>query len=350
MKVSGNMKFSIGFVTCGALFLSFRIPQRASGQPAQVGPVAQVQGAGNILHLITDLEKNLAFYHDTLGLVINRAPRGPADHPTAYIKLLPIIGPMYLASPDAMYRSAEVALANNQVHLEQEDFKDVGTKNIRRKLSDPGATLMTLTVRDLDDQVAKLVAAHADIVTPGGKPMTVKTANGPQRQLVVKDPDGYFILLAQAYDADKASPPGPGSPNVTDLKLTITVEDLDATVHFYRDDFGFNPKDPTPFGTGLDVAGLKGVQYRTSESVIPGTQMHFDFVEFKGVPQQKMYHPSIHDVGATLLRLGIPDLNVLTQNLRNAGIPIVSTTGEPVGNFVIARAPDDLFIQFFKIR
>ena len=223
-----------------------------------MGPLAQVQGAGNVLHLIGDLEKNLAFYHDTLGLVINRPPRGPADNPTAYIKLLPIIGPMYLASPDAMYRSAEVALATKEVHLEQEDFKDVGTKNIRRKLTDPGATLMSLTVRDLDAQVAKLVAAHADIVTPGGKPMTVKTANGPQRQLVVKDPDGYFILLAQASDAEKATPPGPGSPNVTDMKMTLTVEDMDASLHFYRDQLGFQPKDPTPFRNGYGCGGLKG--------------------------------------------------------------------------------------------
>ncbi len=347
------MKLRARFVSWGILaagfVLSFGAPQKASGQPAQVGPLAQVQGAGNVLHLIGDLEKNLAFYHDTLGLVINRPPRGPADNPTAYIKLLPIIGPMYLASPDAMYRSAEVALATKEVHLEQEDFKDVGTKNIRRKLTDPGATLMTLTVRDLDAQVAKLVAAHADIVTPGGKPMTVKTANGPQRQLVVKDPDGYFILLAQASDAEKASSPGPGSPNITNMQMALTVEDMDATMHFYRDQLGFQPKAPTPFGTGLDVAGLKGVQYRTSESVVPGTQMHLDLVEFKGVPQ-KMYHPTVHDVGATLVRLGVPDVNVLTQNLRNAGIPVISTTGQPTGMFIMALAPDDLYIQFFKTR
>jgi catechol 2,3-dioxygenase-like lactoylglutathione lyase family enzyme len=348
MKLGARL-LSYGIAGAG-LLLSIGNPRTASAQPAQVGPVAQVQGAGNVLHLIGDLEKNLAFYRDTLGLTMNRGPRGPADNPTAYIKLLPIIGPMYLASPDAMYRSAEVALATKEVHLEQEDFKDVGTKNIRRKLTDPGATLMTLTVRDLDAQVAKLVAAHADIVTPGGKPMTVKTASGSQRQLVVKDPDGYFILLAQASDADKASAPGPGSPNVTDMKMTLTVEDLDATMHFYRDQLGFQPKEPTAFGTGsLDVAGLKGVQYRTSESVVPGTEMHLDFVEFKGVAQ-KMYHPSIHDVGATLLRLGVPDVNVLTQNLRNAGIPIVSTTGQPTGMFIMAQAPDDLFIQFYKTR
>jgi catechol 2,3-dioxygenase-like lactoylglutathione lyase family enzyme len=348
MKFSARRLHS-GIVAAGVL-LSAGHPQKASAQPAQVGPVAQVQGAGNVLHLIGDLEKNLAFYHDTLGLVVNRAPRGPADNPTAYIKLLPIIGPMYLASDNALYRSAEVALATKETHLEQEDFKDVGTKNIRRRLTDPGATLMTLTVRDLDAQVAKLVAAHADIVTPGAKPMNVKTAGGMQRQIVVKDPDGYFLLLAQAGEEEKASPPGPGSPNVTDMKMTLTVEDLDYTLHFYRDQLGFQPGAPTAFGTGaLDVAGLKGVQYRICQSVIPGTQMHLDFVEFKGVAQ-KMYHPAIHDVGATLFRLGVPDVAVLTQNLRNAGVPVVSTTGQPTGMFIMAQAPDDTFIQFFKAR
>jgi catechol 2,3-dioxygenase-like lactoylglutathione lyase family enzyme len=132
--------------------------------------------------------------------------------------------------------------------------------------------------------------------------------------------------------------------------MTLTVEDLNYTLHFYRDQLGFQPGAPTNFGSGgLDVAGLKGAQYRTTESVIPGTQMHLDFVEFKGV-QQKMYHPTIHDVGATLFRLGVPDVNVLTQNLRNAGIPVVSTTGQPTGMFIMAQAPDDTFIQFYKTR
>jgi len=55
-------------------------------------------------------------------------------------------------------------------------------------------------------------------------------------------------------------------------------------------------------------------------------------------------------VGATLFRLGVPDVNVLTQNLRNAGIPVLSTTGQPTGMFIMAQAPDDTFIQFYKTR
>ena len=356
------MKVGAKSAGCGALalglFIHFYTAPNALGQAAQTGLVAQVQGVGNVLHVISNLEKSLTFYHDVLGLNINRAPRGPADNPTAYIQALPIIPPMYLLAPNAQYRSAEMALAAKDTRLEMEDFKEgIGAKTVNRKLTDPGALLMSLTVRDLDPVVAKLVASAGEIVTPGRKPMTVKTTNGPQRQFVVKDTDGYYILLAQASEAEKAAPPAPsgpapqgqgsGSPNVVILKLTLTVEDLEATLHFYRDELGFQPQPPTPFGTGLDVAGLRGVEFRKSESIVPGTQLHLDFVEFRGV-SQKMPHPNIHDVGATILRLGVPDLNVLTQNLRNAGIPIISTTGQPTGNLLIARGPDDLYYQFFK--
>lgn len=77
-----------------------------------MGPVGTFTGVGNILHMISDLKRAMAFYNTTLGFKIQRMPRGPAEDPYAYIKLLPIIEPMYLMADDAEYRSAEISLSS----------------------------------------------------------------------------------------------------------------------------------------------------------------------------------------------------------------------------------------------
>src|SRR5713226_5116738 len=103
---------------------------RGSAQIAHSGPVATVTGVGNVLHIISDLNKELAFYRDTLGFKVQRQPRGPANDPTAYIPLLPVIAPMYLMAENAQYRSAEIFLATPATRLEMEDFKGQGPRAV----------------------------------------------------------------------------------------------------------------------------------------------------------------------------------------------------------------------------
>jgi hypothetical protein len=86
---------------------------------------------------------------------------------------------------------------------------------------------------------------------------------------------------------------------------------------------------------------------RRSTTIVPGTEFELAFVEFSGV-ERRVAHPAIHEPGATILRLGVADLNALVKNLRATGVPIVSTTGEPTGRLLMARATDHLYIQFFS--
>jgi hypothetical protein len=92
--------------------------------------------------------------------------------------------------------------------------------------------------------------------------------------------------------------------------------------------------------------GLKGAKMRKSATTVPGTSFEIQFIEFSGV-ERKAVHPAIHDPGATILRLRVKDMPLLVKNLRAAGVPIVSTTGEPTGQLLIARVPDNLYVQFF---
>lgn len=330
-----------------AALLGSMVGSTGSAQIAHSGPVATVSGVGNVLHIIGDLNKELAFYRDTLGFKVQRQPRGPANDPTAYIKLLPIIGPMYLMADDAEYRSAEMFLATPATRLEMEDFKGQAPKAVHPRLVDPGATVLMLWVKDVDAVLKSVTGAGAEIVTVGKKPVTMKAEGGSQKVLFVKDPDGFLLEFIQP-DPLPASAASAGQ-NAFATGLGVSVNDLDDTANFYKDKLGFEVKEAADFVTDapfLNAAGLKGVKVRRASTTVPGTSFPIEFMEFKGV-ERKAVFPEIHDPGATMLRLGVKDMPTVVKNLRAAGVPINSTTGEPTGQLLIVRGPDGIFFQLF---
>jgi catechol 2,3-dioxygenase-like lactoylglutathione lyase family enzyme len=323
------------------------MPGARSGQVAHSGPVATVTGVGNVLHIIGDLKKELVFYRDILGFKVNRQPRGPASDPAAYIPLLPIIGPMYLMADDAQYRSAEIFLATPATRLEMEDFKGQAQKAVHPRLVDPGATVLVLWVKDVDAVLKSVTRAGADIVSVGKKPVTMRAERGSQKVLFVKDPDGFLLEFIQP-DPLPASAASAGQ-NAFITGLGVSVNDLDDTTNFYREKLGFEVKEAAAFVTNrpfLKAAGLRGVTVRRASTTVPGTSFPIEFMEFKGV-ERKAVFPEIHDPGAAMLRLGVKDMPSVVKNLRAAGVPINSTTGEPTGQLLIVRGPDGIFFQLF---
>jgi catechol 2,3-dioxygenase-like lactoylglutathione lyase family enzyme len=324
------------------------IPTAGSGQVAHSGPVAEVTGVANILHMIADMNRSMAFYGGILGFRVNRAPRGPANDPNAYIKMLPNLPTMYLVAENAQYRSVEMFLATPTSRLELEDFKDLGTKPIRPRLIDPGATVLMLWVKDLDDVVKRVTQAGADVVSAGKKPVNLKAEGGSERVLFVKDPDGFLIEFIQPnpLPASAAS----AGQNVFAAGLGVSVNDIDYTSDFYKSELGFQVQEAPDFVTDqpfLQAAGLtKGLKIRRASTTIPGTSFPMEFMEFKGL-ERKAVFSAVHDVGATMLRINIKDMSNLVQNLQGAGIPINSSIGRPetVNSQLVIRGPDNLFLQ-----
>jgi catechol 2,3-dioxygenase-like lactoylglutathione lyase family enzyme len=324
------------------------IPAAGSGQIAHTGPVAEVTGVGNVLHMIADLKRSMAFYRDTLGFKVNRAPRGPADDPAAYIKALPNIPPMYLLAEDGMYRSAEMFLSSPAVRLELEDFKGRAPNAVRPRLVDPGATVLMLWVKDVDAMLKAVTQASAEVVSAGKKPVTMKAESGSQRILFVKDPDGFLIEFIQPNPLPASA--AAAEQNAFNTGLAVSVNDLDYTTTFFKEYFGFQVREGADFVTDqpyFDAAGLtKGISIRRASTTVPGSTFPVEFMEFRGA-ERKAVFPAIHDPGGTMLRLSIRDMPSTVKNLRAAGIPINSTLGEPMGpnGNLIVRAPDGLFLQ-----
>ena len=340
-------RFLTAALVCSALLWS--TAGTGSAQTAHVGQVATFTGVGNILHMISDLKRAMSFYNGPLGLKIQRQPRGPAEDPYAYIKLLPIIGPMYLMSDDAFYRSAEIFLSGPATRLEMEDFKGQAAKAVHPRLVDPGATMIILWVKDVDAILKSVTQAGGEIVSAGKKPVTMKVEGGSQKVLFVRDPDGFLIEFIQPDPLPPAA--AAAGQNAFNTGLGVSVNDLDATANFYREKFGFDVKETAEFVNDppfLAASGLRGVKVRRASTTVPGTAFPIELMEFTG--ERKAINPEIHDPGATMLRVTISDLPGVVKNLRGAGVQINSTTGEPTNNQMVVRGPDGLYFQLTNAR
>src|SRR4030095_771236 len=79
--------------------------------------------------------------------------------------------------------------------VELVEFSGVEQRKVHRRLQDPGAAMLILLVRDIDAIFSRLKTAGATVLTKGGAPMSVGPSTN--RAVVVADPDGHFIELAQ---------------------------------------------------------------------------------------------------------------------------------------------------------
>jgi catechol 2,3-dioxygenase-like lactoylglutathione lyase family enzyme len=254
-------------------------------------PASPVVGVGTFIHVVANLDKTMRFYGDRLGLELNGAPGPRAFSTNAVVENL------YNAK-GSQSRVAVFKIPGSPLGLEFVEFQNATQQRFRPRIQDPGASLLTVAVRNVDSVMAKLREDATPVVGKNG---------------IVQDPDGFYVQLVE------------GKPGA---KLSLTVDRLDRTMHVFRD--------------------LLGFQFHGATTKVPGTDFEVEFMEFRGAE-----HPpasvAIHDTGAGVLRLVVLDVDALLQNLKTAGVPVASVGGEAVSigdrHFVILRDPDNFFFQ-----
>jgi catechol 2,3-dioxygenase-like lactoylglutathione lyase family enzyme len=243
-----------------------------------------VVGVGTFIHVVGDLDRTIHFYGDVLGLERSGAPGSPA------FAANPIVEGLYDAK-GSQSRVVAFKVPNSPLGVEFVEFSIQG-RLFRPRLEDPGASLLSVPVRDVN---AVMTALH-------------------EKSPVVQDPDGFYIRLV-----DAASP----------ARLTLTVAEMDKTLHLFRDLLGFQPMG--------------------NKAKVPGTDFEVEFVQGQGLKPKDP--ESIHDPGAGVLRLIVRDVDALLATLKPAGVPVASAGGEPVSlggrHVVILRDPDNFFFQLF---
>jgi catechol 2,3-dioxygenase-like lactoylglutathione lyase family enzyme len=237
--------------------------------------------------------------------------------------------------------------------VELVEFAHVDRKAVRRRYQDPGAVTIILTVRNIDAAFATLGRAGVPVVTTGGVPINMSTAN-KTRAVTVQDPDGHFVELVQ-IDPSPATTVSTSS-NVIGIRLRLTVADVERAVAFYQGVLGIRGS-VRPFVRNPDVMAMAGLaaggEYRLATSQLPGSTLILEFLEFKGLDSVKTPVPSrVQDPGSFRLQLTVRDIDAALGGLKNAGSRVISTGGVPVrmtfGNrpwrLSVVPDPNNLFL------
>jgi catechol 2,3-dioxygenase-like lactoylglutathione lyase family enzyme len=304
--------------------------------PVEATP--HIRSLSHAIHAVNDLDTTLAFYHDVFGL--NGTPQ---DFPNPAVPLL-------TNAPGVTLRLSMMRLPGKMM-FELTHFKGLERQPGRAAYTDPGAGSIVFYVRDIDAAVANAKKANAPIVTTGGEPVEIQTAQGKARCIIIRDPDGFFVQIVQEA-------PAPGAPegNVHRVSLAYTMDNAESTLQFYHGLLGADLSGPSKFSKDAAMLKLvgapKGVEFRKLTGVLPGPPAGVEFTEFRGLPRTK-FHLRVRDPGAPAMAIQVNDLTGMVAKMKAAGVPVISTNGEIV-NFgggthtIFVEDPNGMNLEVFE--
>jgi catechol 2,3-dioxygenase-like lactoylglutathione lyase family enzyme len=285
---------------------------------------------------VADLDKSYAFYH-ALGLDLqNNAPSLTAKPNTLNDALRGLVD----VPAGTKFRNMMLKIPGAELPIEVTEFTNMDVHPAKPRIQDPGASLLVLDVDNVDDALATAKKNGGEVVTAGGSP--VKRSSGPGRVVTVKDPDGYYVELAQTTAT------GSGSGKVIGATFgSMVVASSEKAAAFYRDHFGFAVKTNAWTSNYDGNLGTPGAQVQTAEVTIPGTTLSWRFVEFKGV-DRKPYAPRIPDPGAPAIGMQVRDIDAAIAAVKAAGGSSVTQGGNvKLGNGKVGfvRDPNGILVE-----
>ena len=286
---------------------------------------------------VSDLDKTYAFYHDALGIQLDGnatelrkpMPGSPANQITG-------------SPADSSFRNANTRIPGADFTFEFIELTGQTRTARHPRLQDPGASVLVLTVRDVDAALAAVTKAGAKVITLGGAPLALRP-DGKTRAVFVTDPDGFYVELLQ-LDAASAG------PLVVGARWGTVVQDAEKSAGFYRDKFGMESKAAGAFKDAnlLKLAGLDKGELRIHTIQVPGRAEVWEFFEFAGV-ERKAVHFNVPDPGSVQLGLQVRDVDAAAGAYKSGGGGIVSRDGAIIrgANNAVAlmRDPDGVYLE-----
>jgi catechol 2,3-dioxygenase-like lactoylglutathione lyase family enzyme len=318
------MRFLSAILLAGVAFA------QTGAAPSSAPSDAPVVGMLNYIHATNHLETTLAFYHDVFGL------DAPAPRPLTSPGV-----PALTNSPGVKLRLSTLHFPNTVFGLELTEFSGVDRKPGQPRHTDPGAALIALRVKDLEPVLAAVKKMSVPIITTSGGPVTIANPNGKLRAMLIRDPDGYVVEVAESAPAAGVTAPG----NVY----------MESTIKFYHDLLGFNLKGNMEFSSNpaiLDLTGAPHASNREMTAIVPGTKALIAFYEYQGIPRTP-FHLRVPDPGAPAIALHVKDLDGLLKRMRAAGVIVTSANGEvaqfsPTVRNIFVEDPNGLNIELFE--
>lgn len=133
---------------------------------------------------VADLDRSVAFYHDTLGFEIMFSWNPQAD----YIREL-------VGYPDADIHAAILRLPGTEVVLELLEYRNVERTPVDTRTANPGTAHIAFFVDDLDALYADLAARGVRSVSAPVTPTIGPNEGG--RAVYLIDPDGIRVELIE---------------------------------------------------------------------------------------------------------------------------------------------------------
>lgn len=319
--------------------------------PRRVASV-QVLGVAEYLLTVGSMERSVAFYRDVIGLPLLRAPeRGVAN----------ALEQSLTDTPGARFRSAVFSNPGVGPALVLEEFTGIPHRTLRPRAVDPGAATVEISVRDLAPVLAAAARAGNPIVTRGGRALSLD--RDATREIVLRDPDGFYVHLSQLPITPGTGALGSGASNVRALRMQYTVAAPAAIVRFYHVVLGL-PVHAGPFvrdGSVSELFDTGRAQRALLEISPPGRSGAADaaaadgvlqFVAFRGIPRHT-YGGRPQDAGTPAVALRVKDLTSALRAIRASGTIIVSAGGQPVltghgGASILVRDPAGLLVQLIQ--
>ena len=292
----------------------------AHGQAQAPGAII---GTGTFTSFVENMDRSLAFYHDVFGMDVPAIPEA-GERP--YNRANPQLFAMF-DIPDAKERHQSARVPGARLSVEVMEIQNVPHQTLQLRIQDPGNATLVLVVRDIDAALASVTRANVPIVTPGAKPVTM--ADGA-RAILINDVDKRFIEIRQPSSLPEAA--AASTNNIVDVRLSISVNDMERTTRVYRDVLGFTLEGETPFAADKATRALTGLskaEVRRSRVQAPGSPLWIEFVEFKGVERTPL-KMRIQDRGAARLQLRAQNLDAMIDTMKSAGLTVMSQGGAAV--------------------
>jgi catechol 2,3-dioxygenase-like lactoylglutathione lyase family enzyme len=303
---------------------------------SQATPVVELD---YLAHTTESLDKTVPFYRDVLGLT----PNGGRDPLTQQPQKLDEDMSKFTSTKGMSFRGATFRIPNAAFGIELTEFTGGPRKPVRPNIQDIGAATVALQVRDIEKLMAKVKASGAAIVTTGGAPVNpTGNPNSKFREIVLRDPDGFFVELQQPDPLPASASTTSG--DILGGSVQLSIEDSAKTVAFLREALGFNARPTGALGSNPVVTkliGLEGAQWRITHGSIPGTSLDFGLIEYSGVPRGKVV-AGAEDPGSPAFTMVVRDINAAVDQWTKAGGTVATRGGKAI---VRANGAGNVFVR-----
>lgn len=313
----------------------------AAGQSAANGRMLRPK---LITHVVANLEKTIAFYHDNLDFQVGVAP-SPLTSSTLLQKVK-------ATAPNATARQATLIIPGSNLSLQLVEFAGVQGKAFDQHLYDPGVTRFSIQVRDIDKAFARVKDKVKSVDTVSAGPVFTQRPRNNTRAVMMRDPDGFVFEFVQGDPQGKTDVPE--SSNITNARSSLAIENFDTSLVFYRDILGFTFANP-PGDVNDAVLALEGTprgNARSSGGMPPGSNNIWFLWEFRNVERTKRT-PAPQDPGASAISVEVENLPALLARMKAAGITIETPGGQPVAleggkKGALVRSPDGMLVELVE--